>query len=208
MDQDDRFIEFNKGMPTGRQDRFSWMIDALLHSRKEAGLTTGIHRPDEDVNMYLVDLLCRYIGAAGNMVSDQPIIPYESELHEHAAGLPEIRSKYMLYRSNADHLLISIGIFSNAWFRDPHKSAFRWAPTRNETITRGKWYYHQAAIYADRLDDGRRGLNDILFKLEVGFEDYLKILETMRSEYFNFVKKFSDGEWAHFCRDLGIAVTT
>lgn len=199
-----KFIEFRKGMPTGRGNRYSWVIEALLRSRETAGLNTGGRRPDEDVNVYLADLICRYAEPGGRQAQGDCVTPYDADLHAAVSASRETRSKYTLYRCNADHILVSLGLFDNAWLRSPRQSAFHWAPTRAESISRGRLYYGKAALYATRLDEGRRGLGDLLGKLETGFEEYLRILETMRGEHFNLRRRFSDGEWLHFCREMGI----
>jgi hypothetical protein len=205
MVENDTYIEFKQGQAKDRKYRFAYLIETLLRSRESAGLETGIHRPDEDVNMYLTGVLCRYADSLPRLSDCARIIPYESDLFDSIAETTDTRSKYLLYRFNADHLLVTLGIFGNAWWRSPRQSAFHWAPTRDESIARGKCYYGKAATYATRLWEKSKGMDDLLGKLQVGFEEYLKILETMRSEYFHMMRSFSEGEWFHLCRDLGIS---
>jgi hypothetical protein len=202
--QDVTYIPLNGGNAGRKQTRFFYMIDALLRSRQAAGLETGSHRPDEDVNMYLTELLCRYAEHPRGKAEVEALIPYETELYESLRDAGQTRAKYLIYRLNADHLLITLGIFGNAYWRNPRQSAFHWAPSRAESIQRGKWYYGSAATYATRLQEGRRGLDELLDKLAVGFEDYVRILETLRGEYFHLLRSFSPGEWYHLCRDLGM----
>lgn len=202
------YVKIEGGKPTRRKRRFGFMIEALLRSRQSAGLETGIHRPDEDVNMYLATLLCRYAETTADAVHGDLIVPYESDLYERVRAASECRTKYLIYRHNADHLLISLGLFGNAWLRDPRENAFPWTPDREKVIGRGKSYYGMAATYATRLDEGKRGLDDVMAKLDVGFEDYLKILETLRSEHFNLRQIFTVGEWYHLCAELGISPET
>jgi hypothetical protein len=204
MEHRTEFIEITEAIPRKREQRFSWMINTLLKSRVKSGLETGINRSDEDVNMYLADLLCRYSETPTMDSRGEMIFPHETSLYESIKDIQDNRTKYMTYRFNADHLLITLGIFGNAWLRGPRQTSFHWAPTREECIGRGKWYYGKAAIYATRLEDGRKGFDDLLAKLDTGFEEYLTILETMRGEYFNLIRKFSNMEWQQFCSSLGI----
>ncbi len=197
------YMQIEGGLGTKRKLRFGYMIEALLRSRQSAGLETGCHRPDEDVNMYLASLLCRY--AECTEVHGDFIVPYECDLFERVRDLNEPRAKYTIYRHNADHLLISLGLFGNAWLRKGSESAFPWAPDRDTVIGRGKNYYGMASTYATRLGEGRRGLDDVMAKLEIGFEDYLTVLETLRSEQFNLRQIFTIGEWYHFCKELGVS---
>ncbi len=205
MAKREHYIEFAKGQVKGRKPRFAYMIESLLRSRESAGLETGIHRPDEDVNMYLTGLLCRYADSLPSEEGAQRIIPYDTDLFESISGTVDTRAKYTIYRFNADHLLISLGIFGNAWWRNASQTAFKWVPSRRESIARGKSYYGKAATYATRLEEKKKGLDHLLGKLEVGFEEYLMILETMRSDYFRMLRSFSKGEWHHLCQELGIS---
>ncbi len=197
------YMTIEGGRATKKKLRFGYMIEALLRSRQSVGLETGCHRPDEDVNMYLATLLCRY-AECGKLHADF-IVPYESDLHERVKAAGECRAKYMIYRHNADHLLLSLGLFGNAWLRSDRAHVCPWAPDRNTVIGRGKNYYGMASTYATRLGEGQRGLDDVMAKLEIGFEDYLAILETMRGEQFNLRQIFTVGEWYHFCKELGIS---
>jgi len=198
------YIVFDKGHPQKRRLRSAYIIEALLRSREAAGLETGSHRPDEDVNIYLANLLCRYSESLGTHDGVR-IIPYEVDLFEEIREVGQTRAKFLIYRHNADHLLMTLGIFGNAWWRSPRQSAFAWAPGRDESIARGKHYYGKAATYATRLEEGRKGFDELLSKLEVGFEEYLKILETLRVEYFKILRGISSGEWYHLCRELGLS---
>lgn len=199
------YLKIDGGKGQRRKKRFGFMIEALLRSRRAAGLETGCHRPDEDVNMYLAQLLCRYAEGSAEWVHGDRIVPYDSDLCEKIREAGQCRSKYLIYRHNADHLLLSLGLFGNAWLRTTREQASVWAPSRETVIGRGKSYYGMAAAYVTRLAEGRRGLDDLLTKLDVGFEEYLKILETMRCEQFNLRQVFTVGEWYHFCKELGLS---
>ncbi len=205
MDLDANYIEIEGGQGKRKRPRFAFVIEALLRSRRDAGLETGIHRPDEDVNMYLGALLCRYADSPTGGVEESSLIPYEGDLYESIREVGQTRAKYHIYRWNADHLLMTLGIFGNAWWRNPKQSAFHWTPTRLESIARGKLYYGKAATYVSRLEEGRKGLEELLAKLEVGFEEYLRILETLRVDYFHMLRGFGPGEWYHLCKDLGVS---
>lgn len=202
---DSVYLQIDGGLAQRRRQRFSFMIEALLRSRLSAGLETGCHRQDEDVNVYLAELLCRYAEPESPSGGAGPIIPYAGDLAECVAQARECRTKYLIYRRNADHLLISLGIFGNPWLRPAPTGTCHWRVAREECIGRGRSYYAQAAVYASRLSEARRGLDALLAKLDIGFEDYLRILETLRSEAFNLRQIFTVGEWYHFCRELRIS---
>lgn len=202
---DRSFLQIDGGRAQRRRGRFAFMIEALLRSRMSAGLETGCHRPDEDVNMYLAALLCRYAEGGPTLVHGDMIVPYEADLHARVSAAPDCRDKYEIYRHNADHLLMSLGIFGRGWLKSQREEESVWATSRDTAIGRAKAYYGKASTYATRLTEARRGLHELLAKLEIGFEDYLRILETLRGESFNLRQIFTVGEWYHFCRELGVS---
>src|SRR5262249_29946713 len=64
-------------------------------------------------------------------------------------------------------------------------------------IGRGKTYYHFAYSYSQQMHRRNQGVSEVLEKLSVGFEKYIRILSHMRGEYLELVKRLSNGEVYH-----------
>jgi hypothetical protein len=176
------------------------MIDHLLSSRRESGFPSNAEVFDEDVNVYLASLLTSYIfGGAGN--SGERIFPYDLPLFEAAAAETDPRRRFGLYRANADHLLVQVGIFDNPRSKRPG-SVSHMAIGRQAYMGRGKAYYRMA--WASAAETFRRptAIGDIMGKLSGGFERYVDILSLMRGEYLNILPRISDGEMFHLEKDL------
>ena len=92
---------------------------------------------------------------------------------------------------NADFLLVSIGIFDNPAMAA--QSRARMQPSEEAYIGRGKTYYHFAYTYSQQMHRKNVGVSDVLEKLSMGFEKYIRILLHMRGEYLDLVKRLSDG---------------
>jgi hypothetical protein len=67
---------------------------------------------------------------------------------------------------------------------------------------KGQTYYHFAFSYSKRLPGLGETVSEVLEKLSKGFEKYVTILTYLRGEYFDIVKRISDGEIYHLMRSV------
>src|SRR5206468_10040579 len=78
----------------------------------------------------------------------------------------------------------------------------RLQPSEEAYVGRGKTYYHFAYSYSQQMHRKNQGVAEVLEKLSVGFEKYLRILSHMRGEYLDLVKRLSSGEVYHLERSV------
>jgi hypothetical protein len=175
-----------------------FMMNALLYSRMEAGYPTNHEFFDEDVNVYLAELLSSRIQPARPGGAGDPA-PADAELFEAAAAASGDRARYEMYRRSADTLLLALGVFRNARGRRPG-SARRFAPADDLYIGRGKTYYAVAASLATALARRSNAASAVLGKLSRGFERYLAALSHLAGEYLGIVRGISDGTLYHLAR--------
>jgi hypothetical protein len=174
------------------------MINCLLYSRMETGLVSNQDFYDEDVNVYLAHLLHSFINPEYVEQSKKFLSKYDTDVFRRLSGSTDARLKYLIYKTNADFLLVSIGIFDN-----PSATAGRKPqPAEEAYIGRGKTYYHFAYSYSQQMHRKNAGVSDVLEKLSVGFDKYLRILSHMRGEYLDLMKRFSNGEVYHLERSV------
>jgi len=180
--------------PSSEQTYF-FMMNCLLYSRMEAGFPTNDEYPDEDVNVYLAGLLTSLINPQGRGSDAGFIAASDTSLFETAkAAAP--RERYLLYRSNADRILVSLGIFKNARLKRPDSVPYL-ALSPSGYIGRGKTYYAIARSYAASIYRRSTAVGDVLGKLSSGFERYLEVLSLMGGEHLNIFRQISDGEIFH-----------
>ncbi len=180
---------------------FFFMLNCLLYSRLEKGYPSNQEFYDEDVNVYLANLLCSFMKPEYHRRARAYLSPYDTSLFEKIENSTDTRLKYTIYKTNADFLLISIGIFDNAASRRPD-AAQLFRSTEEASMGRGKAYYHFAYTYSQSAFKKSAGITDILEKLSLGFERYAEILSHMRGEYFNILDRLSDGEIYHLERSV------
>jgi hypothetical protein len=188
---------------------YHFMMKCLLYSRMETGLVSNQDFYDEDVNVYIAHLLNsfidpKYIERAGRYLSK-----YDTEVFSRLADSKDARLKYTLYKTNADFLLVSLGIFDNPAAADPASRpagpmAERriLAPSEEAYVGRGKTYYRFAFTYSEQIHSPHAAITEVLEKLSIGFEKYLRILAHMRGEYLNLLDRLSRGEVYHLERSV------
>ena len=182
------------------QPTYYFMINCLLYSRMETGLVSNQDFYDEDVNVYLAHLLHSFINPDYVEQSKKYLSKYDADVFKRLASSTDARLKYSIYKTNADFLLVSIGIFDNPIAPTATPLRTQPAPAEEAYIGRGKTYYHFAYTYAQQVHRTNQGVSEVLEKLSVGFEKYIKILSHMRGEYLDLVQRFSEGEVYHLER--------
>jgi Skp family chaperone for outer membrane proteins len=128
--------------------------------------------------------------------------PYDTDLFDKVRNSPDVRLKYTIYKTNADFLLISIGIFRNPdGSRPGTKDAFM-KDNEEVYVGRAKAYYQFAYSYSQSMFRKATAISEVLEKLSRGFEQYVDILSYMRGEYFNILERLSSGDVYHLERAI------
>ena len=100
---------------------------------------------------------------------------------------------------------MSVGVFDNRaqWIPQGKTGRNRWHdPSEEASIGRGKTYYHFAYTYSQQVNRSHPAVTEVLEKLSVGFDRYIKVLSHMRGEYLDLVKALSQGEVYHLERTV------
>jgi hypothetical protein len=188
VDQSSYFDLSRPGEPRERTTYF--VLDSLLRSRIECGFESNSDRYDEDVNVYLVDMLAGLVRSPGfgAAAPDREIDVFEKVRDTHD---PRLKSR--VYRTNADHLLVSTSLFvgtpyvERAGRRDFDDDA-------RDRIGRGKAYYRWAALLHERARAASPVLGHVLHLLSQDFERWVGVLFHMRGEYFHLYERLRDDQ--------------
>ncbi len=208
MDTRDCYLEI-KGTSRDLKPTYYFMMKCLLYSRMETGLVSNKDYYDEDVNVYIAHLLNSFIKPDYVRRASKYLSKYDTEVFGRLAESKDARLKYTLYKTNADFLLVSLGIFNNPVGMDPENASTLlspakklYQPSEEAYVGRGKTYYRFAYTYSQQIHDPHAAITEVMEKLSVGFEKYLRILSHMRGEYFNLMDRLSRGEIYHLERSL------
>lgn len=181
---------------------YYFMINCLLYSRMETGLVSNQDFYDEDVNVYLAHLLHSFLNPEYVEQSKKYLSKYDADVFRRLQNSTDARLKYAIYKTNADFLLVSIGIFDQPITPGQVE---KMKPAEEAYVGRGKTYYHFAYSYSQQIHRRNAGISEVLEKLSVGFEKYLKILSHMRGEYLDLSRRLSEGEVFHLERTVNEA---
>src|SRR5512140_3007073 len=138
---------------------YLFMMKCLLYSRMETGLVSNKDFYDEDVNVYIAHLLNSFI-RPDYMERARPYLSkYDTEVFQRLSSSRDARLKYTLYKTNADFLLVSLGIFDNPEMNFEHGvpaagttgERHRFAPTEEAYVGKGRTYYRFAYSYSEQL---------------------------------------------------------
>ena len=197
--------------PTRRDIKptYYFMMKCLLYSRMETGLVSNKDYYDEDVNVYIAHLLNSFINPEYTRRASKYLSKYDTEVFGRLVDSKDARLKYTLYKTNADFLLVSLGIFDNPVALNSDQPPNLIAsekkilqPAEEAYVGRGKTYYRFAYTYSRQIHDPQAAITEVLEKLSTGFEKYIRILSHMRGEYFNLMDRLSRGEIYHLERKL------
>jgi hypothetical protein len=185
----------------GRAAVFPVMMESFLRSRTESGNPSNVDYYEEDVNVYIVDLLCVLLDPVYYLQMQKYVGRTDSDVFDKVRDSTDVRLRYWVYKANADNLLLSLGVFGS---RD---GGGRVVVGRGGGASRGdsgraKLYYEFARSYGEQLFGRPKGVADVLDKLSRGFDKYVDILDHMRVEYLNIIETISEGEMFHLQRDI------
>lgn len=189
---------------------YYFMMRSLLHSRIDTGLTSNQDVEDEDVNVYLAHLLQSFSDPDYLEEARPYLHRYDHEVFGRLQRSSDARLKYRIYKTNADFLLISIGVFDNpsqtllnqAGGSGGGSSVRQWMPTEEASLGRGRTYYRFAYSYSQLVNRGHPAVSEVLQKLGEGFDRYVRILSHLRGEYLDLIHELSRGEIFHLERSI------
>ena len=195
------YTNIGPDQPREIEPSFFFMLNCLLYSRAETGYPSNHDFYDEDVNMYLTNLLCSFMKPEYHRRVKKYISRYDTNLFSKIENSSDVRLKYTIYKTNADFLLISIGIFQDGTTTGPEKPTLL-KNSEEAHMGRAKAYYQFAYSYSQSMFKKATGITEVLEKLSKGFERYVEILSHMRGEYFNILDRLSSGEVYHLERSI------
>ena len=184
----------------GRGSVEEFLLRCLLGAREESGMPSNRKGFDEDVNVYVVGLLGRFLSAEYHEDAARYLYPSDLDLAREVAAQGDDRFGYMAYRVNADQLLLGIGLFCSLEGHGVSNDPV-FGRTPEELSGRGATYYNLASSSLRRLRRTETGAEMAMTKLADRFDDYTTILRTVRTSYFRLTARLSDGELFHLSRD-------
>ena len=171
------------------------LLHLLKTSVKQDGQSSVL---DQEVNVYLAQLLLSIANPHHLEETKKFISTNDTEVAAMITGSTDLSLKYLIYKSNADHLLTLTGIF-----HEP-KSDKEWLGnvSIDALIGRGKTYYGFAATYIQQIQRKVTAITEVLNRLSADFERYSEILQKLSQAYFHLSKNVSSKEMNEFMEQV------
>jgi hypothetical protein len=171
-----------------------FLMEQLLEARKESMFPTNGAGFDEDVNVYLSNLLAGFLNghhdARVQWGADPVLLPPAKNLAR------RVRADW--YRINADHRLLYLGLMDrgDGLRRRPVHLEMNLEETRNRDLVIGRTCYGLAANLLTGRSCANAPLAPILRKLEENFEDYVHVLGVLATRRLGLGALLSDNDLA------------
>lgn len=180
-----------------QEEALGLMMQWLLQARHRLGTPSNVPIFDEDVNVYLGHLLLAAIDPRYRALCDHYVAIHDVDVFAQVShtDLPQLKS--LIYRLNADHLLLIVSVFQPSQ-PAPGEAAL----VRSAQEGYGSTYYRFAAVYAKQRNPSSDGMSGVLDKLAGDFGKYALVLTEVRQEYFHFIEALSSRQFAAFAEEV------
>jgi hypothetical protein len=179
-----------------QETMFFFAFNAFLCSRLDTDQDSD---GDEEVNVYMAHLLLSLVDGRFYTEHAEVLGSTPAEVFAKAEQEDTPRHKLQVYRANADHRLVSFGLFSGSGER---QSLYRQTFANPAGyLEEAQQYYHWAALFGNRLPARYQGLALALAKIATNFETYCAVLTHLSTTYLRLMPRLSSGEVFHLERE-------
>lgn len=183
------------------ESALGFLVESVLKSRIKMGLKQDPSDPDEDVNIYLAFLLLEASHPAFGERVDRYTSRRDTDIFKMVEESQDNTLKYHVYKTNADHLLFSLGILQQVGASVGPEAAF-FEKTKHSYEGYAKTYYQFASEYHRLIYRKVTGLGIVLTKLSQCFERYEQVLSNLREEYLDFLHYNREEGFSKFLKEL------
>ena len=178
----------------GQADGF--LNASFLRAFREAPLDKGPETEEERVVVYLTLLLSELSGSGGMARYLEYVESHDADLARRCRKGTSRRQRLELYRTNADYLLLSLGLFDRPLWGRAGRGHGR-EEMRRIMESRGEHLYRLAAVQAEALYGKEAELTRVLDLLSSQFSRYHRVLSTLSGERLGLVPRLSAGREYH-----------
>jgi hypothetical protein len=178
----------------------NWFFgEQFLEARSESRFPTNADGPDEDVNIYIIQLLTGFLGGH----ADPRIVPGVDPLLAPPDPVAPRRQQAAWYRVNADHRLLLTGLFDRGDDRRRRRIPFGVTETeaRERDMEVGRHCYELAANLLEGRPAAPVGLARVLRRLADNFSDYVHVLGVLATRHWGLGAVLSDASLARLLRE-------
>lgn len=188
-------------MDEKKESAIGFLVESVLKSRIQLGLQDNPNHSDEDVTIYLAFLLLEASYPSYNERIRQLTSPRNTDIFKMIQDSQDNYFKYLVYKTNADYLLLFLSIFQNKGGEGRGEGAF-FDKSQSSYEGYATTYYQFASEYDRLLHRKVTALGVILAKLSHSFALYEQILMNVREAYLRFLQT-QEAQFSQFLKELG-----
>lgn len=176
-----------------------FFLNYVLKARADLHLESGLHINDQETNVYLAGLLSSLASSDAFLRQKAYISPFDIDIRNYLDAHPDARTKYKVYRDNADFGLVSRGIFQGY----VHPGAYqKIVMPDSDPQGRIAVYYELAASALTHLQGSHASLVPVFCSIADNLEEILHILSRAAGHYFDLMERITDGSMFHLEQEL------
>jgi hypothetical protein len=176
-----------------------FFLENILKARINLHLDTGRHDYDEEVNMYLAELLASLVLSSSFTENKPYISAFDYEIKSYLQEHPDTRTEYTVYKENADFGLSSVSIFLDYFHAGSYHNRVIGHTDSSERIA---LYYKLAASALAHLRGSSTTSVHVYLAIADHIGDAMRLVRTVSGDSFEFVERLSRGSAFHLEKDL------
>jgi hypothetical protein len=177
-----------------------FFLENILKTRINLHLDTGRNDYDEEVNIYLAELLASMVSSSSSFTENRPYISaFDYEIKSYLEDHPDTRTEYTVYKENADFGLSSVSVFLDYFHPGSYHHRVIGTSDSSERIA---FYYKLAASALAHLRGSHTTSVHVYQSIADHISDAMKLIRTVSSESFDFVERLSAGSAFHLEKEL------
>lgn len=178
-----KYYDLNTG---NKESPLGFLVAMIL---KAKGKNAAKKCFDEDVNIYLAEMLFELLEPSSWIRKKRYISLYDTDVVKMIEEAAEQYQRYLIYRLNADNLLVHLGIFRDVQAEEKGDTL---GLSREYYEGNGRKYYDLAAGLNRRINRKATAVSDVLEKLSYDFLLYEKLLRNLSDEYLCFTDELDE----------------
>jgi hypothetical protein len=147
----------------------------------------------DEVDIYISSLMAAFHNPARVEHLKPYLMEPDLDLFRRLENTTDARVKYVIYRTEDDVLVTTVGFFENeapdSYSKDPEYSN-----GKQGQMGRGETHFRFAFTYTHRVSPLEGAIGDVLKKLAIGFDKYVTIVSYLQGERYDLEKRFKNAE--------------
>jgi hypothetical protein len=184
--------------PDVLETRF-FFLNHVLKARADLHLESGLHENDQETNVYLAGLLNSLVTSDSFLRQKEYVSPFDIDICKYLDTHPGARTKYVVYRDNADFGLVTRGVFQGYVHPGSYQKIVM---PGSDPQGRIAVYYELAASALSHLQGSHASLVPIFCSIADNLSEVLQIMARAAGYYFELMERISDGSMFHLEQGL------